>query len=185
MDASSPLAAQQVRSVQGIILELEAQDTPQILVLNKADAVAASEETARAARETSWQELHEDVTPVRLVATSARDGRGMEKLKAAVEAELLAICSRIECILPYAEAALLAETHKVGTIQSEEYAEDGTRLVAYVPASLRNRIATACELAGTSFEDEAPTTTSKPPAAVGGGGDAKNRKRGRLSEVSR
>ena len=185
VDASSPLAAQQVRSVQGIILELEAQDTPQILVLNKADAVAASEETARAARETSWQELHEDVTPVRLVATSARDGRGMEKLKAAVEAELLAICSRIECVLPYAEAALLAETHKVGTIQSEEYAEDGTRLVAYVPASLRNRIATACELAGTSFEDEAPTTTSKPPAAVGGGDDAKNRKRGRLSDVSR
>ena len=39
VDASSPLASQQVRSVQGIVDELECTGTPQILVLNKADRV--------------------------------------------------------------------------------------------------------------------------------------------------
>ena len=38
VDASSPLATQQVRSVNHIITELEATDTPQLLVLNKVRA---------------------------------------------------------------------------------------------------------------------------------------------------
>ena len=64
---------------------------------------------------------------------------------------MLALSSKIQCVLPYSESALLAEAHKAGTIESEEYVEDGTRLVAYVPPSLRNRVQRACELAGTEF----------------------------------
>lgn len=160
VDASSPLAIQQVRSVNGIVTELDAKGTPQILVLNKvgrrstngsiararppsrllppiavgwisrssarapppacpsslpeqADAVASSPAAAKAARETDWANLSEDITPDHIVATSARDGRGLDKLLAAVEASLLAMSNKVDCILPYAEAALLAEVHKV------------------------------------------------------------------------
>ena len=56
-------------------------------------------------------------------------------------------------MLPYAEAALLAEVHKTGTIVTEEYVDDGTHLVSYVPTSLRNRI----EKRATSFSEESPT----------------------------
>ena len=168
MDAVSPLATQQVRSVQGIITELEAQGTPQILVLNKADAVAASAESAKAARRTNWQALHPEVTPAHVVATSARDGRGLDKLLAALEESLLALSSRIECVLPYAESALLAEVHKAGTIESEEYVEDGTDLVAYVPSSLRNRLGRACEQAGTRFEADGPALSASREKAESG-----------------
>jgi len=86
----------------------------------------------------------------------AKDGRGLDKMKAAVESLLLALSSKVECVLPYSEAALLAAVHKTGTIISEEYADDGTALVAFVPASLRNRMGKACERAGNAFEQEAP-----------------------------
>ena len=86
-----------------------------------------------------------------MVATSAHDGRGLDKLLAAVEAGLLATCSRVDCVLPYSCAALLAEVHKTGTIEVEDYVDDGTRIVAYVPASLRNRL----EKASTRFEGDA------------------------------
>ena len=152
VDASSPLAIQQIRSVQGIIMELEAQGTPQILVLNKADAVAASPTASKAARETDWSALHETITPSHIVATSARDGRGLDKLLTAVEAALLATCSKVDCVLPYAEAALLAEVHKTGTITTEEYVDIGTHIVAYVPSSLRNRL----ERAASDFSSESP-----------------------------
>ena len=88
VDASSPLASQQVKSVQGIIHDLDAHKTPQILVLNKADAVAADPEASQRARSTSWESLHEALTPSHVVATSAADGRGLDKLKAALEAAL-------------------------------------------------------------------------------------------------
>ena len=41
---------------------------------------------------------------------------------------------------------------QAGTIDVEEYVEDGTHVVAYVPTSLRNRL----EKAATSFSDERP-----------------------------
>jgi len=154
VDAASPLASQQVRSVQAIITELDAQSTPQILVLNKADAVAADPAVAARARDTPWDDLHPAVAPQTIVATSSRDGRGIDKLLRAVEEILLALSTRVECVLPYADAALLAEVHKSGTIETEEYVSDGTRLVAFVPVSLRNRLATACERAGLPFAAE-------------------------------
>lgn len=170
-------AALQVRSVQGIITELQAQDTPQILVLNKADAVAADPIAAQAARETDWATLHPSVTPDHIVATSAQDGRGLDRLRNAVEATLLALSSRVQCVLPYAESALLAEVHKAGTIVEEEYVESGTRLVAFVPPSLRNRLGKACADACTAFEDAPPerSRVGVPAAAPGA-----KRKRSRL-----
>ena len=104
VDAASPLAEQQVRSVQGIIRDLDAQATPQILVLNKADIVQSDGAAGERARQTDWagDELHEGYPPVQTVATSARDGRGLEKLKNALEAALLAL--RHVCVAYLPEA---------------------------------------------------------------------------------
>ena len=59
------------------------------------------------------------------------------------------------------EAALLAEVHKTGTISTEEYVDKGTRLVAAVPLSLRNRLEKACVTAATPFS--AADVTAKEP----------------------
>jgi len=48
VDASSPLAIQQVRSVNGIVTELDAKGTPQILVLNKVGRRSTNGSIARA-----------------------------------------------------------------------------------------------------------------------------------------
>jgi len=152
VDASSPLAVPQIRSVQGIVEELDAAGTPQILVLNKADAVGADPAIAARAAATDWTNLHEAVTPCEVVATSARDGRGLEKLQAAIERALLRAATEVDCVIPYAEAALLAELHKTSTISTEEYVEKGTRVVAHVPRSLRNRLEKACATAATPFK---------------------------------
>ena len=119
------------------------------------------------AKTTKWSELHEAVTPFQVVAVSARDGRGLDKLLASVEAGLLAQCSRVDCVLPYSCAALLAEVHKTGTIEVEEYVADGTRLVAYVPGSLRNRL----EKAASVFEVDIEAAPRATPEA----GDKKSR----------
>lgn len=167
VDAASDLAVPQIRSVQGIVQELEASGTPQILVLNKADAVGADPALAARAASTDWAGLDEEVTPCQVVATSARDGRGLDKLQLAIEAALLRMAIEVDCVLPYAEAALLAETHKTSTITTEEYVEQGTRLVAFVPASLRNRLEKACNAAGTPFAaDKVPAKRTRKAEAA-------------------
>lgn len=166
----------------------------------QADAVAGSPTAAKVARETDWSKLHDAITPARVVATSARDGRGLDKLMSAMEVALLACCSKVDCVLPYAQAALLAEVHKVccsptshgvtaffvsalliaycttrgrvlpfvtlaqaGTIALEEYVDDGTHLIAYVPISLRNRL----EKAASIFSGEQPKRRKAPPVVSG------------------
>ena len=161
VDASSEIAVQQVRSVQGIVKELEASGKPQILVLNKADAVGADPTLAARAASTDWLHLDGDVTPCAVLAISARDGRNLDKLRKEIEAVLVRMSIQVECVLPYAEAALLAEVHKTGTISTEEYVDKGTRLVAAVPLSLRNRLEKACVTAATPFS--AADVTAKEP----------------------
>jgi len=133
VDMSSPLAAVQIQSVQKIIYELGAQSTPQILVLNKADAVSVRPSTP-------WAELSEEVVPVKIVATSAKDGRGINALLKAIEDALRAQSVQVDFLLPWDKGNLLAEVHKAGSILSEEFTDKGTRVKAFVPYSLRNRL---------------------------------------------
>ena len=46
----------------------------------------------------------------------------------------------VECTVPYSAGDFLAKIHKVGTVLEEEYATSGTRIVAYLPPSLRNKL---------------------------------------------
>ena len=69
VDSSSALARQQVWSVQSIIEELEAEGTPQVLVLNKADAL-----NGLPLNRSEWVGVHERVTPAYAVMTSAKLG---------------------------------------------------------------------------------------------------------------
>ena len=64
----APIPSPQVRSVQGIVKELEASGKPQILVLNKADAVGADPTLAARAASTDWLHLDGDVTPCAVLA---------------------------------------------------------------------------------------------------------------------
>ena len=156
VDASSPLAASQINAVQEIIEEEGSGATPQILVLNKADAVDTTEApcedgiptVAAAARAAfgedadgaAWGRLHDDVVPAHVVAVSAREGRGIDRLLATVEAALLAMNPKVEVLLPYSEGNLVSEIHQTGTVLEEEFEANGTRIVAYVPPSVYGKL---------------------------------------------
>eukprot|EP00617_Octactis_speculum_P021848 CAMPEP_0185762860 /NCGR_PEP_ID=MMETSP1174-20130828/21823_1 /TAXON_ID=35687 /ORGANISM="Dictyocha speculum, Strain CCMP1381" /LENGTH=243 /DNA_ID=CAMNT_0028444715 /DNA_START=158 /DNA_END=889 /DNA_ORIENTATION=+ len=168
VDAASPIAAQQVHSVQSIIEDEEAGATSQILVLNKADAVVVGANDGASSKpatggggggadgimsaeelngiifgdteEADWAELHEFGRPQQTVSISALHGYGLEELLTRVEEALLAQAKMVEVLLPYSSGDLLSEIHKVGTIISEEFQEEGTMVKAYVPVSLHNRL---------------------------------------------
>ena len=110
-----------------------------------------------------------------MVATSALDGRGLGKLKEAVEAALQRLAVKVDCVVPYAEAALLAEVRATSTISEEDFVEQGTRFVAYVPPDLRNRLDKVCRAAGTPFKGsplEAAEDRSSRHAGAGAGSAA-------------
>lgn len=150
VDASSRQAQHQAWSVMNIIADLGAGDKPHILVLNKADVAGiragdADGELglipAGAPVAERWLSLHPSVQPSSVVVTAAKTGAGIDDLLADVERTLRLLSVEVECVVPYAEGQLLAEVHRDGTIDVEEFREDGTYLVAHVPRSLGNRLA--------------------------------------------
>lgn len=139
VDASHPLARQQIWSVQNIIEELMMEDTPQILVLNKMDAY--DENTHNMTLDaTDWLRVHDRVIPECSVAISAKQSLNVDILLDTVEQALLQMTVVVECVIPYSNGDLLAEVHKAGTIIGEDYLEHGTHVTAYVPPSLRNKL---------------------------------------------
>lgn len=119
-----------------------AQPAPQLLVLNKVDALSPE---ARAALPppATWANVHELVgAPAAVLAISAREGGGVSNLLAEIEKALLGRAERVEALLPYAASgALLAEMKQTGSVVEESYEADGVRVVAFVPRKLRARMA--------------------------------------------
>jgi len=138
VDAASELGKQQVWSVQNIISELNATETPQVLVLNKADLALTLTRQLPVADE--WADIHDVVKPMHTVVTSVKRGKGLLRLLTVLERALLLQSRKVECLLPYSAGDLLSEVHKAGTVVSEAYASEGTRVVAHVPPSLYNRL---------------------------------------------
>jgi len=143
VDAASPLVLQHVCSVQSLVNELELSETSQILVLNKADRLPEAVAEGRPDYALEAEPLikaDERVTPMCSICTSARSGSGVEDLLEMVELALLQTSVLVECTVPYSAGDFLAKIHKVGTVLEEDYASAGTRIVAYLPPSLRNKL---------------------------------------------
>lgn len=80
IDASSPLAAEQIEEVESVLAEIGAERIPQVLVFNKLDLLG-EEQTPRALRDAV--ERAPGVRTPR-VFVSARDGRGLDQLRAVI-----------------------------------------------------------------------------------------------------
>ncbi len=97
VDAASPLAAEQMAEVEQVLEEIGAQDIPQILVYNKLDLLEPT------ARPRTVRDAVERVSGGRAVRVfvSARDGTGLEALRAAI-AELAGSRGlKAEAVSPY------------------------------------------------------------------------------------
>jgi GTP-binding protein HflX len=114
-------------AVDEVLEEIGAGAKPRLLVLNKADLL---DEEAR--RDILLR--HPDA-----VLVSAREGEGLDELRAAIEAAFEETLAEVELLVPYAQGARLHELHEVaGTLERTDRA-DGVLVHAKVPVAELHR----------------------------------------------
>lgn len=128
VDASDPDPKGQITAVRQVLAEIGAVAVPELLVCNKADV--ADETTLLALRAN-----HPDS-----VVVSARTGRGLDALAAAVEARLPNPEVEVAVLLPYSRGDLLDRIHKTGTIEELKHTGEGTRVRARVRPDLADEL---------------------------------------------
>uniref|UniRef100_UPI0038CDC323 GTPase HflX n=1 Tax=Streptacidiphilus rugosus TaxID=405783 RepID=UPI0038CDC323 len=130
VDGAHPEPEAQLAAVREVIVEVGAQNVPEIVVINKADA-ADPLVLARLLR----REPH-------AIAVSARTGQGIEELLALVESELPRPSIEVTALVPYTRGDLVAKVHRDGEVLGEDHNGDGTVLHARVGAELAAELET-------------------------------------------
>lgn len=124
-DASSPEAPVHLEVTRKLLTELGCAGRPVISVLNKCDLVP-------------------DIGSIPMIGNavrvSAKTGEGLDRLLAAVEESLPPRMERMKVLLPFSRTALEAEIRRNGSVESEEYTEDGYLLTAQVPRALAGEV---------------------------------------------
>ncbi|MCI0686243.1 MAG: GTPase HflX [Sporichthyaceae bacterium] len=124
VDGSHPDPESQLSAVREVFAEIGADRVPEIVVINKAD-IAEPDVIARLVR----REPH-------AVVVSARTGRGIPELLAAIERDLPRPQVKVEVVVPYAYGGLVSRVHEHGEVLAEEHTEVGTKLLALVEPAL-------------------------------------------------
>jgi GTPase len=118
-----------LRAVDETLEAVGAGERPQVLVLNKADALDAE-------RRDELALTHPDG-----VLISAATGEGLDELGDRIEEEFRRAMRSVDLLLPYAEGARLAELHDAAGDLERTDTADGVRVRARVPATLAERYA--------------------------------------------
>lgn len=123
VDASDEQAEMHCKVVYDTLRELSIIGKPVITVWNKMDLIAGP---------VSFRDFDADAS----VQISARTGRGIPELYEALQKILRDMRTYIDTVIPYSQAAVLAEIRRTGQLISEEYEETGVHVKAHVPAAL-------------------------------------------------
>ena len=129
VDASDPDPEGQITAVRTVLTEIGAGSLPELLVLNKADAADSATILALRAN-------HPDS-----VVVSARTGRGLGDLRAALEEWLPQPEIPVTALVPYERGDLVDKVHKTAVIESLEHTGEGTLINARVRADLADELA--------------------------------------------
>ncbi len=122
VDGSAPDFEGQVDAVRIVLAEIGADRVPELLVVNKADSVAALGGEAREEANLLLA-AHEGS-----VMASARTGDGMDKLLVAMGDRLRVGDRVVELEIPWARGDVLAAVHREGEIVGEVAGERSTRI---------------------------------------------------------
>ena len=123
-DISNPQYQEQRETVFRVLRELGAGDRPVLEALNKADRA----------------KIAQDVEPAGAILISAREGRGLEELKAEISRRIAALRHEVEIIVPYAKGNVLSLIHSKGQVLSEEYEAEGTRVKCMLDSANYQRV---------------------------------------------
>ncbi|MGB8360709.1 MAG: GTPase HflX, partial [Acidimicrobiia bacterium] len=119
----------QIDAVNEVLEEIGASSVPQILVLNKADALTAP---ARKRLQNLWPDA---------VLISARDGLGLGTLLEAITHALAKGLVTLTLSIPYDRGDLVAAAHRLGDVMAEKHDADGTILDVRLPEKAAKRFA--------------------------------------------
>ena len=123
-DLSNPNYARQRATVFDVLNELGAADRPILEALNKADQASVGGM----------------IEPADAILISAKDGTGLDRLKAEISRRIASLRHRAELLVPYAKGNVLSLIHAKGQVLSEDYTEAGTQVVCMLDAALYQRV---------------------------------------------
>ena len=137
VDAAAPSAAEHCAHVRAVLAEIGAEKTPQMLVLNKLDALQG-DSGERASIEAR---LAGDAGGIASVWVSAHSGEGLEALLAAIDKALPSDpVERVQFLLPPHEFARISFLHEYARVLKESYSGDGCLVEVEAPLSVRQRL---------------------------------------------
>lgn len=132
VDGSDPDPEGQLSAVRKVLADIDAQNIPELVVINKADAADPYV--------INRIKLHEKNS----IAISALTGKGIDELVAMIEAQLPHPQLDIKATIPYDRGDLLARAYREGNVLSRTDTEVGTVIVAKVPEPLANVLEEFC-----------------------------------------
>jgi GTP-binding protein HflX len=140
VDVSSPYAAQQTAHVYKVLAEIGAENTPQILVMNKADLLPQGIDDVHGLAQRILGETRSPESSAQ-IAVSARSGAGFDQLLALIDQMLvLDPVSHAVFRLPAGEGSLLHLLHERAKVLSTSYSEEQCEVEAEVPLSVRKKL---------------------------------------------
>jgi GTP-binding protein HflX len=125
VDGSAPEPEVQIEAVRSVLEEIDAQDVPELLVVNKADR------SSRAAR---LADAHPGA-----VVVSARTGAGIDDLIRALGIALRVADRVVELLVPFERGDVLAAVHREGEVVDEAHGEGATVVHVVLDAAGRAR----------------------------------------------
>ena len=119
-DCSSEDLELKTKVTMELLSDLGCDGIPVVTVLNKSDIA----------------EWNENLLPDGAVLISAKEGRGLDKLLLALQEALPETARRMNLLVPFKDASLLAAIRRDGKVFSEEFTPDGVKIDALVDVKL-------------------------------------------------
>lgn len=143
VDITHPNALEQAAEVERVLEDLGAQDSPMVVALNKVDKVL-DEKSYGLEVDAEKLSAFEASEPVRLltakypdaVLISAKWGIGMELLLEQVEDVLMRDMIAVDVLIPYQFGELVHLFHEKGSVEEEDFNEQGTLIRGKLPIQL-------------------------------------------------
>lgn len=121
VDGTDDDPAGQIEAVVEVLGEIDASDVPQLLVINKIDALDENERNRLA---NLWPDA---------VLTSAQTGEGFAELLSAIGEALSSDLVTLSLNVPYDRGDVVAAAHRIGEVVEEKHDAEGTILDVRVP----------------------------------------------------
>lgn len=130
VDGSSPNIENEILAVETVLSELEANNKPTILAINKIDSIDSER----------LDFLKEKYKNYRTIEISAKSNINIDKLLETIEITLPKITIEATYLIPYSDTNLVAMLHRTSIIKSEKYEDNGVYVTATVDTDVHKQL---------------------------------------------